>query len=186
MARLPYLDHAEAEPEVAQALDRMPDHGIFRICANAQGAFRPWMRFGAACLDAREFDPLLREFAILRVASLTPGADYEWIQHEAITRALGGTDAQIDALRARDDEADALGEDGRLVARFTTQVVRDASPDDETFAAMSARFTPREIMHLVAVIGQYMLIGRVMAVSQIDLDPALGIEVIEQAQRSRP
>ena len=62
---------------------------------------------------------------------------------------------------------------------FTTQVVRDAAPDEETFAAMTARFTPRELMHLLLVIGQYMMLGRIMATTQIDLEPALAGELLQ-------
>ncbi len=174
MARLPYLDPAQAEPRVAEALGKAPDLRVFRMVSNAQRAFPAWMRFGGALLDAGEFDPLLREFAITRVAAMTPGADYEWVQHAQITLDVGGTQEQLDAIRRTEPDAGVLGEEGELVVRFTSQVVRDATPDDETFAAMSARFTPRQIVHLLLVIGQYMMLGRIMATTQIDVDPAIG------------
>ena len=181
MSRLPYLDPADAEPHTAAVLPKAPDLGIFRMVANAQGAFPAWMRFGSTLFDGDEFDHLLREFAITRVAAMTPGADYEWVQHAAITLSVGGTEDQLDAIRRGDDQAACLGADGRLVVRFTTQVVADASPDDATFAAMSERFTPREIVHLLLVVGQYMMLGRIMSTSRIDLDPALGASVVESA-----
>lgn len=87
MARLPYLDPEQAEPRVAEVLSRSPVLGIFRMVANAQRAFPAWMRFGGTLFDSDELDPLLRELAIARVAAMTPGADYEWIQHAAITLA---------------------------------------------------------------------------------------------------
>jgi len=183
MARLPYLDPADAEPEVRAALESTPPLGIFRMAANAQGVFVPWLRFGVACLDGREFDQALRELAILRVAQLTPGAEYEWVQHVAIALAVGVTQEQIDAIERDEADAECLGDAGRLIVRFTTEVVRDAAPSEETFAAMAARHSPREIMHLVMVIGQYMLVARVMATSQIDLDPALGDDVLGAALR---
>ena len=68
-----------------------------------------------------QLDPVVREQAILRVAALTPGAEYEWVQHEAIGRAVGMTDAQIEACRS--------GEPNDLVLRFTEEVVRDATPE---------------------------------------------------------
>jgi len=181
MARLPYLDPDDAEPPVAEALARAPDLGVFRMVANAQGAFRSWLRFGGAVLDPDEFDPLLRELAITRVAAMTPGAEYEWVQHAAITLEVGGTQAQLDAIQQGNLDADVLGTDGRLVVHFTTQVVRDAAPDDETFAAMAARFTPREIVHLLLLIGQYMMIGRIMATGQIDLEPPIGGQALQDA-----
>ena len=192
MARLPPLDHADAEPKVRSALERLPPLAIFSTVANAQGAFVNWLRFGSDCLDAHWFDAVLRELAILRVARLTPGAEYEWAQHVPILLAVGGTDAQVAALEADDVEADALGEDGRLVVRFTTQVVLDATPDDVTFAAMSARFSTAEIVQLLLVIGNYMMVARVMATAQLEIDAVLGVDVLagvretERRARARP
>ena len=180
MARLPYLDPDRAEPYVAAVLAKAPDLGIFRMVANAQGL--PGLdAFGGALLDGDEFDHLLREFAITRVAAMTPGAEYEWVQHAAITLAVGGTQEQLDAIERGDLDAAVLGDDGRLVVRFTSQVVRDATPDEDTFAAMTARFSPREIMHLLLVVGQYMMVGRIMATTQLDLEPALPGDVLRSA-----
>jgi alkylhydroperoxidase family enzyme len=155
-------------------LRKAPDLGIFRLVANAQRAFPAWMRFGATLFDPDELDPLLREFAITRVAAMTPGAEYEWVQHAAITLELGGTQEQLDAIRRGDDGAAVLGADGQLVLRFTTQVVRDARPAEDTFAAVRARFSPREIMHLLLVIGQYMMLARIMATAEIEPEPPIG------------
>ncbi len=188
MARMPALDPADAEPQVRAALERLPPLTVFATVANAQGTFVNWLRFGGDCLDGRWFDPVLRELAILRVARLTPGAEYEWAQHVPILLAVGGSPALVAALEADDMQADVLGEDGRLVLRFTSQVVLDATPDETTFAAMSSRFTPAEIVQLLLVIGQYMMVGRVMATAQLEVDAVLGADVlagIEQAEQDR-
>jgi len=159
---------------VRETLAAAPDLNIFKLVAHAETAFRPWMRFGGVLLGQLELDPVLRELAILRVAALTPGAEYEWVQHEAIGRAVGMTDAQIEGARS----GEGLDGDDALVARFTDEVVRDATPSDATFAAASERFSPREIIELVLVIGQYMLVARVMATAQIDLEPAAGADAL--------
>jgi 4-carboxymuconolactone decarboxylase len=184
VARLPYLDPEQAEPRVAELLSKAPDLGIFRMVANAQRAFPGWLRFGGAMLDPDEFDPVLRELAIMRVAAMTPGADYEWLQHAQVTLDVGGTQEQIEAIKRGELDAPALSADGQLVVRFTTQVVRDVSPDEETFAAMTSRFTPRQIMHLLLVIGQYMMLGRIMATTQIDLDPSVGMAALQRSDRA--
>jgi 4-carboxymuconolactone decarboxylase len=184
MSRLPPLDPADAEPETARVLAAVPPLGIFRTVAHAQGAFPAWMRFGGKLFDPAELDPLVRELAILQVAAMTPGADYEWVQHVPIALGAGATEAQVAAIEAGDVDAEALGADGRLVVRLTAQVVRDAQPDDATYAAAAARFTPRELVHLLLVIGQYMMLARIMATARIDLDPALGDEVAAHAERA--
>lgn len=167
------------------ALERLPPLAIFRTVANAQGSFVNWLRFGGDCLDGRWFDPVLRELAILRVARLTPGAQYEWAQHVPILLAVGGSPAQVAALEADDDDSDALGADGRLVVRFTTQVVLDATPDEATFARMSARFSPAQVTQLLLVIGQYMMVARVMATAQLEVDAVLGADVLAGVERAK-
>jgi 4-carboxymuconolactone decarboxylase len=163
MARLPYADISE----------RLPQLNIFKLLANAQTAFRPFMEYGRALLVDLELDPVVREQAILRVAALTPGAEYEWVQHEAIGRAVGMTDEQIEACRD--------GDPSDVVLRFTEEVIRDAAPGEATFAAMSERFPPRQIVELILVIGNYMMLARLMATAQIDLDEPIGAALIDDA-----
>ena len=181
--RLPYLDLDEANPRVRRALETMPELGIFRMVANAQGSFVEWARLGGRCLDPALFDPRLREIAILQVAHLTPGAEYEWVQHVAIAKAVGATQEEIDAVAS--GELDPLAPDARLIAEFTTQVVRDAAPDDATLAAMRTRHTTEQIVQLLLVIGQYMTLGRIMATSQLDLDPSIGDAVLTSVEEAR-
>jgi alkylhydroperoxidase family enzyme len=171
VARLPYVDPDDAPEHVREAFERgVPELNIFKLLAHADTVFRPWLRFGAAVLMEMELDPVLRELAILRVAALTPGAEYEWVQHEAIARAVGASDEQIDAAR----NGTGLDGDAGLVLRFTEQVVRDATPDDATFREMTDRFSSRGIIELIIAIGQYMMLARVMATAQIDVEPPAG------------
>src|SRR4051794_8279362 len=143
MARLPYVDPEKTPENVRKALDAVPPLNVFKMLAHAETAFRPWLRFGGALLGASEVDAVQRELAILRVAKLTPGADYEWVQHVPILLAVGGTEAQVAALAAGDLEADCFDDDQRLLPRFPTQVVRDAPPGGAPPAAVRAPFTPR-------------------------------------------
>jgi alkylhydroperoxidase family enzyme len=181
MTRIPYVDPAQASPRVRETLEALPALNIFRLMANAETAFRPWLAFGGALLSATKLDPVLREIVILRVAALTPGAEYERVQHEQIARDVGATDAQIEGART----GTGLDGDDDLVARFTDQVVRDAMPDDATFAQASERFDAQELLELLLVIGQYMMVARVMATAQIDLEPAAGLASFDPARDTR-
>jgi len=174
MSRVPFPDPPAAH--VAKVLSRLPDLAIFRMIGHADSAFIPWLRFGAVLLEPGGFDPRLREIAILRVARLTPGADYEWTQHAAIARQTGVSDDLLAALESEDDSP--FDADARLVLALTEQVVRDAAPDDETLAAFLDRFSPAELIHLVLVIGQYMMVGRVMATTGLLPEPAIGLDAL--------
>ena len=80
---------------------------IFRTLAHAETCLRPALRLGQAILTRQELDAVLRELAILRVAQLT-GAQYEWVQHVAIGRAVGVTGDQVAALEREDVEAECF------------------------------------------------------------------------------
>jgi predicted thioesterase/alkylhydroperoxidase family enzyme len=170
MARLPYVDPSEAPRQVREVLERMPPLNVFRLMAHAQTAFRPWVRWGGVLLGDLALDPLLRELAILRVAKLSPGADYEWVQHVPIARSVGATDEQVEAIEQGVVDAGCFDDEQRDVLRFTTEVVREVGPSDETYASVAARLSPREIVELLMVIGQYMMLARIMATVRIDLD----------------
>lgn len=189
MARLPYVDSADAPAEIGGALDRLPQLNIFRMLANAESAFIPWLRWAGALLTDLELDPLLRELAILRIAQLTPHAEYEWVQHVPIAKSVGATDEQVSAVEAGDIAAEDFNEIERAVLRFTTEVVENVRAGDEAFAALSALLPPRQIVELLMVIGNYMLVARVMATAELEIDePAADeltspIDRVDQARR---
>ena len=170
MARIPYVDPEEAPVRVREVLERVPSLNVFRMMANAETAFRPWMRWGGVLLNDLALDPLLRELVILRVARLTPHADYEWIQHVPIARSVGASEEQVAAIERDDLEDDSFTGDQRLVLRFATEVLRDVRASDEVFAAVAELLSPREIVELLMVIGQYMMLARVMATTDMELD----------------
>jgi alkylhydroperoxidase family enzyme len=155
---------------VRDALERVPPLNIFRMMANAETAFRPWLRWGSALLSELALDPLLRELAILRVARLTPHAEYEWVQHVPIAKAVGASEEQVAALERREAEAGCFSEDQQAVLRFTTEVVRDARASERTFDALREHLSAREMVELLMVIGQYMMVARVMASTEMELD----------------
>src|SRR5438067_5508855 len=102
----------------------MPPLNVFRMMANAETAFRPWMRWGGVLLNDLALDPVLRELAILHVAHLTPYAEYEWVQHVPIARSVGATHEQVAAIESGDVDGEAFTAAQRAVLRFATEVVR--------------------------------------------------------------
>lgn len=165
-----------------EALEVLPPLNIFRMLAHADSAFIPWLGFSGTLLAQLELDPKLRELAILLVAART-GAHYEWVQHVGISEALGVTTAQIAAIERGDLEAVCLNPDAQLVLRFASQVLEWPRADDETFAALTNRFPPRQIVELLLAIGTYHMLARLMTTLDIDLDVAVGSAVVDEAHR---
>ena len=182
MARLPYVDPEKAADQVRETLERLPVKlNIFRMMAHAETSFRPMMALGMSILAQQQLSAKLRELVILRVGSLS-NARYEWVQHVPIALAAGATKAQVAALEHGDVEGpfDALE---RVVLRFTTEVVKQVRASDETFAALSALVSPREVVELVLTIGYYMMIARLLETTAVDMDPPAGTRIVDAGRR---
>jgi alkylhydroperoxidase family enzyme len=183
MARLPYVDPDTAPEAVRATFERLPVRlNIFRMMAHAESNFRPLLRLGTSILTEQQLSAKLRELAILEVAQLSP-AQYEWVQHVPIAKAMGVGDEQIDALAARRTEAPCFDADERLVLRFTAEVVRNVRASDTLFAQMAQRFSSREIVELILAIGFYMTMARLMETTGIDLEADAGTKIIDAARR---
>jgi alkylhydroperoxidase family enzyme len=182
MARLPYVDAATAPPHVAETLAALPVQlNIFKLMAHAHTNFRPLLALGASILTEQQLDARLRELAILRVAKLSH-AEYEWVQHVPIAKAVGASDAEIAALEKGDTGPGPFDPVAVLVLRFTDEVVRDVGASEATLAALSAHLSPREIVELVLAVGFYMTVARLMETAKIDMDAAQGAAVLAQAK----
>ena|SRR2546423_13882787 len=183
MARVPYPDPQSLPERNKEALEALPPLNIFRMLAHAETAMRPYLRFGGVLLSDLQLGAVPRELAILQVARLFE-AEYEWIQHVAVGRAVGVTDEQIAALERGDLEADAFDDAQRALLRFITAAMRTPRPSDEDFAALQAHHSPREIVELLLVSGAYAMLARIMTSLDLDLDAALGAEVLGRATGS--
>ncbi|MCX5065851.1 carboxymuconolactone decarboxylase family protein [Micromonospora lupini] len=180
VSRLPYVNPADAPAPVREALQAAAPLNFFRIMAHAETAFPDWMRWGGTLLKDLALDPLLREIAILRVAGLSD-VRYEWVQHEPIASSAGATDEMVRSLGRDEIEAGCFSPDQRVVLRFTTEVVRDVRPSDDTVTALTGLLSPREVVELLMVIGQYMMIARVAAATDLEVDKPMGAAVYRAA-----
>ena len=182
MARIPYVDLDAASPEVREALEAMPPLNVFRMLANADSAYVPLVRYMGTLLTALELDERLRELAILLTAART-GAEYEWVQHEGISRAIGIPEGQIEAIRNGHLDDESLGSaDAGALLRFVSEILDGPRASEETFAALSERFPHRQIVEVLLVVGAYHALARLMTTLDLDLDGPVGSEVLDEAR----
>ncbi|CAG0991176.1 4-carboxymuconolactone decarboxylase [Myxococcaceae bacterium] len=170
MARIAYPDPA-ALPEAARSLyDALAVKlNIFRMVFHAETCVRGFMTLGGAILQRQQLDARLRELAILRVAALSR-ARYEWTQHVAIARAVGVSDAEIDAMET--GELAGLDPVAVAITRFTEECVRDVRVSDPTFSEARRHLCEREITELLLTIGFYMMVARLLETLAIDHEEA--------------
>ena len=95
MARLPYLDRSDLQPEFQELLAR--NINLHRLLVHSPVATRAWHQFAHFIRHESQLDPRLRELAILQVGYLERSA-YEYSHHIKIGREYGVSDDDIRAI----------------------------------------------------------------------------------------
>ena len=98
---IPLPTDEQLPPEAVKLLSSLPPLNVFRAVAGLPRSLRPFLELGGSILGASNLTPQERELAILRVARLTPGAEYEWVQHVPILLALGGSHDMVQLSRLK-------------------------------------------------------------------------------------
>jgi len=168
MPRIPYVEPAQAPEEIADLLKRLPPMNVFRMLAHAGPEFRKFISFSDALLRKSDVDKWLLELAILRVGHLS-GAPYEIHQHEALARAVGGTEEKIAAIGAWPD-SDAFTDEEALVLAYTDDVVANVRASDATFQPLQERLSDQGLVELTMAIGFYMMVSRLLNTFDVEIE----------------
>ena len=108
----------------------------------------------------------LRELGICTVALLT-GADYEYPHHAPDFLAAGGTQAELDALKAALADNPrapavtmALGALEKIVIQYAAQMTLDVKVQDDVFVHLKRHMDTTQIVELTAAIATYNMVAR--------------------------
>lgn len=178
MARISYPDLDRLSPEAREMLARLPaPTNIFNMLAHAETCLKPVMKLGGTLLGKLQLDPRLRELCLLHAVNLV-GGEYEWVQHDPIARDLGASDAQIAALRAKDDGAPCFSPAEQAALRFTREVVLDVRASEAALVAARAHLGEREIVELIVLAGFYTMLARLTETLAVENDPPMGSRLV--------
>lgn len=161
--RLPAADrYLTGEP------DAPPLPGILGLLAHHPKLGADWLTFSAGLLDAPALDPRDRELLVLRVASRT-GCRYEWVQHARMGRGAGLTPDEIAAVRDpfggagwSDDDLDLLVAADELIDGHRVA--------DATWGRLARRFSERQLLELLFVVGSYLCLALVLNSAGLEPD----------------
>ena len=168
MARLPYLDIDDLEPEDRDVLSR--NINLYRILAHSPAAARKFAGLGGYIRHDSKLDPRLRELAILQVGYLTR-AEYEFSHHIKIGRDFGVSDedirGMIDENNGRDNQLDSLT---KTVLRAAREMTMDLAATEETMTALKNAMDMECLNDLILTISFYNCVVRYLATMQIDVE----------------
>lgn len=170
MSRIPYRNPSDYTPAASAAVAAAPIN-VQRMLAGASdrviagfGAF-----MGAFYIGSR-LPADLREVAILRVGHLC-GSSYEVMQHEALARSIGFTDAMLAALRKGGDHA-SLSPAQQAVSAFADDIAVNVRAGDETLMAVRSHLDDEQVLDLILVIGAYRMIAGMLETCGVEHDEA--------------
>jgi alkylhydroperoxidase family enzyme len=168
MARLPYLDRSDLQPEFQDLLDR--NINLYRLLAHSPFAAKAWQPFAHFVRHESRLDPRLRELAILQVGYLERSA-YEYSHHLKIGRDYGVSDDDIRAIAeetaGRPSTLDPLS---KAVLRAAREMTHGLSTSERTFQELQAGLDNECLMDLVLTSAFYNSVVRILATMQIDVE----------------
>ncbi len=105
--------------------------------------------------------------------------------HLALGSSAGLSDEELSWLNGW-REAPVFDETDRLVLRYADALTRENRVDAELYAALEARFPPRELFELCMAVSLAALINRVHATFLTDVDAATTQKVSQLHLRMEP
>ena len=113
--------------------------------------------------------PRLRELAILATARELD-SQFEWAAHEEEARRTGVPAAVIETIRHR-RPIDAIDPDDAVVIELAREIFTARKVGSETFARALALFGRKNLVDLVALMGNYAATAALLTAFDMQLDP---------------
>jgi alkylhydroperoxidase family enzyme len=172
MARIPYCEQEDLPLShrdlLADLRKKQSAVNLTRALAHVPQILEDRLVYSRSLRQNTLLDPRHRELAILTVGKITK-AHYEVHHHTPPALKAGLSMEQIEAIE--DFETSGLFDDReRAIIRFATELTRDITCRDETWASLSSFLSVPELVELTLLVGWYNQTVRVLAALQIDIE----------------
>jgi 4-carboxymuconolactone decarboxylase len=168
MAPIPLDKMSPAQRKVAEDIMAGPRGGM-------RGPFNAWLRspeladrlqkVGEYLRFNTSLDKRVNEMAIIMTAQAW-GSQYEWYAHAPLALKAGLDPSIVEAIGAG-RKPEQMKDDETIVWEFTTQLRRDHSVNDDTYAKAVATFGEQGVMDLIAVNGYYDVVSMTLNVARV-------------------
>jgi 4-carboxymuconolactone decarboxylase len=173
--RIAPLQEHEWSPAQREALapyaSRNQLYNIYTTLGRVPEALTAFVAWGAFVLRQSSLPERERELLILRVG-WNCRAGYEWAQHARIGRGAGLTAEELTGIK-RGPDWEAWSEQDRLLLRAADELGRSHFMSDPTWHALAQRFSERQLMDVVFVVGHYTQVCMILNTFGVQLDAIL-------------
>jgi alkylhydroperoxidase family enzyme len=185
MARIEYPIREAIGEGIARILDEMPRSTATDMLAHSPVVAEHYLRLAQAQFTELELSVRHRELLILTVASYVR-CEYEYRNHVPVAEAAGIDTDLSEAIWHRVLDASKLSLRDHALLTFVEAVLRSAEVAPEHVAEVQRRFSAREIVEILVLIGFYWGFGRLCTVLDLEIGEPDGLAACEAlAQLSR-
>lgn len=173
MARVKYVEKADADPLVKELYDKIEGRGqkvikLWKVLGHLPYIGLNYQRMGNSILKGEELSPKLREIAIIRLGFIDR-SQYEFTQHSRIGLRAGLTQKQIDEI-GEWHKSKLFSDEERAVLAYTDEVEKNIQVKDETFNTLKKYLNEHQIVELTAAIGFYGMTCRILEALKVDME----------------
>ena len=175
MPRIPYIAAEVTEPADVVAPIRERRGGelfhLDRMLLHSPEFARGWNVFLGAVRARLKLAPRYRELAICAIAIYNK-ADYEYHHHAPVFLQAGGSESQLNALRADGtlDDPTLFSAQERAVLALSYEMTKGIEVTTDSFATVAELFPHDEIVELVGVIAAYNMVSRFLVALDVGLE----------------
>ncbi|MHA7145359.1 carboxymuconolactone decarboxylase family protein [Arthrobacter sp. TmT3-37] len=170
----------------AKDLQAMADNGgilnVFRMMLRNPQVADPVIRLGAAQFQSSSLQPIEREMTALAAGALFE-APFETAQHDPLSRALGITEQQRQAITSQDWVARCFSAKQRVLLRFVAAVAVHPKIPHSMLSDVRVHFTDEQVVDVIVQTGYYFLIARTITVLDVPIDAPSNARVFNAFHR---
>jgi 4-carboxymuconolactone decarboxylase len=168
MPRLEPTTEDDWDDETRELIAQLGGLNIFLTLAHHPKLLKRWLVFGGHVLMKSSLPPRERELAILRTGWQC-ASPYEFGQHTVMGAQAGLTDDEIRRVTEGPDAPGWSAFDVDLL-RGVDELVANQRLGDQTWAALTARFSTEQVIDFVFTVGQYVLTCMALNTFEVPLD----------------
>ena len=166
-ARIAGVDPETCTDEQRELMGEWRDMNFARVIARSPDLYRAFVPLIRKVIAETCLPPRDRQVLCLR--TLTLGDDvYEVTHHELISLSAGLSMPEVKAMRA--GAGPELTEFDKVLVAAAEQLVNTRRIDDATWAALAERYSPEQLMEVVALVGTYLTMAMVTRNYEITLE----------------
>jgi AhpD family alkylhydroperoxidase len=174
MPRLPYPNPSSLPPRAQALSSQMPPRSAVNMMMHSPAVAEQYLGMAGANFSRLELGARDRELIVLIVASLI-ACEYEYAAHTSVSESEGVAPALREALWLGEFDDPVIGPDDRRLVDFVRRIVVDGDVPDHVFAGAATRWSDRELVEIIELVGFYWMYGQFCKVLRID-PPEQGAE----------